>query len=77
MNRAARPRILLVDDERAVRASLAASLSEAGYLVRGVRSGEEALRVLREGERADLVLLDVMMPGRDGFSTCAESRSRP
>ena len=75
VNRAARPRILLVDDERAVRTSLAASLSEAGYLVRGVRSGEEALRVLREGERPDLVLLDVMMPGRDGFSTCAEIRS--
>jgi len=68
-----RQKILLVDDDRAVRTSLAASLSDAGYDVQCVRSGDEALQAIGES-RPDLVLLDVMMPGRDGFSTCAEIR---
>ncbi len=73
MEPAARPEILLADDERAVRTSLAEVLTDAGFSVRTARSGEEALRLFGES-RPDLVILDVMMPRRDGFSVCAAIR---
>lgn len=67
------PTVLLVDDERAVRASLSAVLADAGFAVKTARSGAEALRLFRAA-RPDLVLLDVMMPVLDGFAVCAEMR---
>lgn len=69
----ARYQILLVDDERLVRTALAARLGQAGYDVREARTGAEALRLFGE-RRPDVVLLDVMMPGIDGFAVCAEMR---
>lgn len=68
-----RPVILLVDDDRAVRMSLAAMLVDAGFDVKVARSGAEALRSFRTS-RPELVLLDVMMPGLDGFTVCEEMR---
>lgn len=67
------PEILIVDDDRAVRAGLRAVLKREGYSVRSARRADEALAAFAE-KRPDLVLLDVMMPGRSGFSACEEIR---
>ena len=61
--------ILIVDDERMIRAGLARLLSGAGFSVREARDGNSALVAVAE-RRPDLVLLDVMMPGMDGFEVC-------
>ena len=61
--------ILIVDDERMIRAGLARLLSGAGFAVREARDGKSALAAVTE-RRPDLVLLDIMMPGMDGFEVC-------
>ena len=61
--------ILIVDDERTIRAGLAQLLSSAGFAVREARDGRSAFAAVAE-RRPDLVLLDVMMPGMDGFKVC-------
>ena len=61
--------ILIVDDERMIRAGLAQLLSGAGFTVREARDGKSALAAVAE-RRPDLVLLDIMMPGMDGFEVC-------
>ena len=66
--------ILVVDDERVIRIGLKSMLEAEGFAVRTAKSGEEALARFRE-KRPDLVLLDVMMPKRNGFSICEEIRS--
>ncbi|MGH2450759.1 MAG: response regulator [Candidatus Limnocylindria bacterium] len=60
-----RKRILIVEDEPALRDLLSFILQESGYEARGAANGAEALAYCRE-ERFDLVLLDVMMPVMDG-----------
>ncbi len=65
--------ILVVDDEAGVRASLTGILSDEGYLVEAVESGEAALAAL-EARRYDLVLLDVWLPGADGLEVLARIR---
>lgn len=69
-----RSEILVVDDDRLLLKSMTAVLTEAGYAVRTASSGSAAVAAVRE-RRPDLVLLDVMMPGRDGFDVCRELRS--
>ncbi len=64
-NRPAATRLLLVDDERDVRASMARVLERAGYLVRLADSAEQAVAALRT-EDADLVITDVIMPRQNG-----------
>ena len=59
-------RLLVVDDEPTIRELLAGSLRFAGYDVLTAADGTEAVRITA-GCRPDLLLLDVMMPGRDGF----------
>jgi signal transduction histidine kinase len=61
--------VLIVDDDTASRNTVAALLSPGGYRIRFASSGEEALAAVEE-ETPDLVLLDVMMPGLDGFEVC-------
>ena len=72
--------VLVVDDLAQNLRLLDAMLSPHGYAVRCVSSGEEALEVLARDPVPDVVLLDVMMPGLDGFETCrrirAEERTR-
>ncbi len=63
-------RILVVDDEPDIRAVLCARLQAAGYAVEVARNGLEALARVRS-QRPDLVILDLMLPGADGFSVCA------
>lgn len=65
--------ILLVDDDAAIRRTFRVLLEGEGYAVRVARNAEDALAKLAEA-RPDLVLLDVMMPGRNGFAVCGEIR---
>lgn len=65
--------ILLVDDDRQLVRSLALVLEEAGYSVRVAPNGEKAMQQVRQ-KSPDLVLLDVMMPGRNGFDICEDLR---
>ncbi|MGZ8179044.1 response regulator transcription factor [Williamsia sp. SKLECPSW1] len=67
-------RILVVDDDRAVRESLRRSLSFNGYTVETASDGMEALDAIKS-ERPDAVVLDVMMPRLDGLEVCRRLRS--
>ena len=69
-------RILIVDDGCDNRELLQVILGWEGFVVRTAASGEEALVDLA-AEPADLVLLDVMMPGLDGYEVVARIRSNP
>ena len=71
---ATRPRILLVDDEPRVRQLLSYPL-ERDFEVVQAFDGEEALRKFREGE-FDLVLLDLMLPKKNGLDVCRELREK-
>ena len=66
-------RILVCDDEMDIVSALRIYLTEEGYLVREAFTGAEALDIIRT-EEIHLVLLDVMMPGMDGFETMTEIR---
>lgn len=68
-------KILVVDDDQAVRDSLRRSLSFNGYTVTMAEDGEKALEMI-SSDRPDLVVLDVMMPKLDGLDVCRELRSR-
>jgi DNA-binding NtrC family response regulator len=59
-------RILVVDDEEAVRKIIASMLASANFECREAASGLEALALLKSGEQFDLILTDLMMPGMDG-----------
>jgi len=65
--------ILVVDDEPQLRRAMRATLTDLGYSVIEAKSGEEALAQLRR-ESADLVLLDLNMPGIGGLETCRAIR---
>jgi DNA-binding response OmpR family regulator len=69
------PLILLVDDDARLREIVGMALEEEGYGVRTVETGEEALGVL-DADDPDLLILDVMLPGRDGFELCRDIRQR-
>jgi DNA-binding response OmpR family regulator len=58
--------VLVVDDDRPMRALCRASLEEAGFRVLEAAGGEQALESVRD-ERPDLILLDIMMPGISGW----------
>jgi two-component system KDP operon response regulator KdpE len=66
--------ILVVDDEPAIVRLVRAELQSEGYAVLATASGEEALARLDE-DRPDLVVLDLMMPGMDGFETLRRIRA--
>src|SRR3954468_10861655 len=70
------PRVLVVDDQAPNVRLLEAILAPRGYDVRTASSGEEALAAL-ERDDMDLVLLDIVMPGLDGYQVCREIRERP
>jgi two-component system cell cycle response regulator len=69
-------RVLVVDDVDANLKLLEARLSADYFEVRTARSGPEALQICAR-ERADVVLLDVMMPGMDGFEVCRRLKTEP
>ena len=67
-------KILVVDDERAVRESLRRALELEGYEIDLAENGEEALRRIQSQPEPDAVILDVLMPGVDGLEVCRRLR---
>jgi DNA-binding response OmpR family regulator len=68
--------VLVVDDEPNIVLSLEFLMRQAGYAVRVARDGEAALKAV-EDDPPELILLDVMMPKRDGFDVCQTVRANP
>jgi len=72
-----KPKILVVDDEPFILRSLAFVLKKAGYTVLSATDGEEALEILQQGDRPQIMFLDVMMPKKNGFEVCQFVKSHP
>ncbi|WP_457571452.1 SpoIIE family protein phosphatase [Desulfovulcanus sp.] len=70
------PLILIIDDSVLNRQVLSLLLKNAGYLTIEAVSGEEG-RKLALDHKPDLILLDIMMPGEDGFTTCVKLKNNP
>lgn len=68
--------VLVVDDEPNIVLSLEFLMKQVGYDVRVARDGEAALASVAEN-KPDLILLDVMMPKRDGYDVCQTIRANP
>ncbi|MBI2113951.1 MAG: response regulator [candidate division NC10 bacterium] len=69
-------KILVVDDEALLRAMLQDALEEAGYAVVVADNGRAGIASAK-ADRPDCILLDVMMPGLDGYETCAAIKADP
>lgn len=69
-------KILIADDEQNIVISVEFLLKREGFAVSVAGDGEEALAKVR-AERPDLVILDVMMPKRNGFDVCQDIRNDP
>ena len=67
--------ILLVEDQQELNTLMCTFLERAGYQVKGICTGEEALQFLEE-DMAKLVILDVMLPQIDGFAVCSAIREQ-
>jgi DNA-binding response OmpR family regulator len=70
-------RILLVEDDERIRTSMRLALEDEGYELTEAASGEEALEIIGETAPAhafDLLIIDIMLPGMDGFDCCREIR---
>jgi len=68
------PVVLLVDDNALNLQMLHQSLENEGYRLLSAKSGEDALRIAQKAD-PDLILLDIMMPGIDGYETCARLKA--
>jgi DNA-binding response OmpR family regulator len=68
-------RILIVEDEQALSLGLSDLFSSAGYVVSTAINGEQAV-TLCTADHFDIVLLDILLPGRNGFDVCAELKTR-
>jgi signal transduction histidine kinase/DNA-binding response OmpR family regulator len=68
------PAVLVIDDEARSRAALAAVIGDAGYRVATAESGGDGLAMAR-ASRPDVIVLDIIMPGRDGWSVLREIKS--
>ncbi len=66
-------RILIVEDDERIRSSMRLALEDEGHTVEDVDSGEEAVRRF-SADPFELVLIDLMLPGMDGFETCRSLR---
>ena len=71
-----KPKILVVDDNAQNRALARETLEDEGYEVLVADNGEDGIRAV-QAERPDCVLLDIRMPGMDGFAVCARIRALP
>ncbi len=72
----AREKILIVEDDPDIVKLLRYNLEKENFSVRSVRSGEEALKIVKE-ETPDLIILDLMLPGMDGFEVCKGLKKNP
>jgi CheY-like chemotaxis protein len=70
-------RVLLVDDNEALRENLVECLEEEGHLVAQARDGQEALGQLARAERPDVLVVDLVMPGLSGREVAAAVRRDP
>ncbi len=70
-----RRRIVIIEDDRDIADAMSYALDRAGFSVRVARTGEEGLDAVRRG--ADLVLLDLNLPGMDGMEVCRMLRRQP
>lgn len=69
--------ILIIEDDRAIRSVISVVLKGAGYtIVKEAETGDDGLRIVKE-LKPSLVLLDIMLPGIDGFSVCRRIRENP
>jgi DNA-binding response OmpR family regulator len=68
-------RLLIIEDEPAMRTALVETLRGLGYRTRSAATGPEGLEMACT-EESDLILLDVMLPGLDGYALCRELRQR-
>ncbi len=66
------PRVLLIEDDAAVRDGLTLALTRQGHTVRAAATGESGLSLL---SAVDVVVLDLMLPGMDGFEVCRRIRA--
>jgi DNA-binding response OmpR family regulator len=64
------PRLLLIEDDEALAEALQMALTQLGHTVRTAGSAEPGLAMLNDGTPTDLVIVDVMLPGMDGFEVC-------
>lgn len=69
-------KVLLVEDNEINREMLVRRLKRAGYAVEAAGDGQEALNLMRESS-PDIVLLDMNLPVKDGWTTCREAREDP
>ena len=69
-------RILIADDEPSVREAVGYALSQEGFEVTIAEDGEDADAKLADGVDYDLLILDIMMPGRSGLDVCRDVRAR-
>ena len=69
------PTILVIEDEIPIRSFIVLNLKRAGFYVLEASTGEEALQILCE-HTVDVALLDVMLPGMDGFQVCKAIRKK-
>ncbi|SFI58073.1 response regulator transcription factor [Thermoflavimicrobium dichotomicum] len=69
-----RRNILIVDDEQKILDTVSKYLMQEGFYPKTVSSGEKAIKYISQGNEADLILLDWMMPGLNGIETCREIR---
>jgi len=67
-------KILVVDDEKPISDIVKFNLEKEGYEVSVAYDGEEALEKVEEGETPDLIILDLMLPKKDGLEVCREVR---
>lgn len=72
-----RKRILVAEDDASLVKMLRFRLEHEGFVVFVARDGEEAIREVRVDGPIDLLLLDVKMPGLDGYTVCRRLRSEP
>jgi cyclic di-GMP phosphodiesterase len=69
-----KPTILIVDDDQIIIKILTRLLSDT-YNINATYSGDEALKLINNGLKPNLILLDIMMPGIDGFEVCGKLKS--
>ncbi|MFW5648929.1 MAG: response regulator transcription factor [Candidatus Alkaliphilus sp. MAG34] len=69
-------KILIADDERALRLLVAGTLEIGNYNILETDNGIDALKMAKK-ERPDLAILDVMMPGMDGYEVCKKIKTDP
>ena len=68
-------KVLVLEDEASIRGFIVINLRRAGYEVIEAESGEEALERLKENHDTKVALLDIMLPGIDGFEVCRRIRA--